>query len=222
VKIRSFALAAALALGSVSFAAPALAQSDSGYVGGTGTWKSGTGLCWRTSYWAPSMASAECDPDLMPKPAPVAPRAAPTPPPPPPPPAPVAKPAPPKPRALNVTLTETFPTGKATLTPAMRAKLDSDVIAKLPEFASIDSVRVEGHTDRLGSNTANQALSERRANAVATYLAEKGVPPSKIDTLGWGQIYPVKSCPDQKNRKALADCLAPNRRVTVEVSGMPK
>ena len=51
---------------------------------------------------------------------------------------------------------------------------------------------------------------------------EPGESNAGSQTLGWGQIYPVKSCPDQKNHKALAECLAPNRRVTVEVTGMPK
>ena len=79
----------------------ASAQSKQGYwtQGGDTVWKSGTGLCWRASYWTPAMAVVECDPDLMPKP-----MASPPPPPPPPPP-PAPKPAPkPAPVAEKVTL----------------------------------------------------------------------------------------------------------------------
>ena len=51
----------------------ASAQSKQGYwtepAGGDAVWKSGTGLCWRAGYWTPAMAIAECDPDLVPKPA---------------------------------------------------------------------------------------------------------------------------------------------------------
>jgi outer membrane protein OmpA-like peptidoglycan-associated protein len=50
----------------------------------------------------------------------------------------------------------------------------------------------------------------------------KGVMPSKVETIGMGKTLPVKSCPDQKDRKALNACLQPNRRVEIEVRGMPK
>ena len=51
----------------------AVAQSKQGYwtepAGGDAVWKNATGLCWRDGYWTPAMAIAECDPDLVPKPA---------------------------------------------------------------------------------------------------------------------------------------------------------
>ena len=51
---------------------PANAQAPAnGYVQSLGgTVKSGFGLCWRTGYWTPQMATEECDPDLVPKQAP--------------------------------------------------------------------------------------------------------------------------------------------------------
>jgi OOP family OmpA-OmpF porin len=81
-------------------------------------------------------------------------------------------------------------------------------------------VLVTGHTDRLGSQQYNQKLSERRAAAVASYLASKGVAKDKIETLGMGKTQPVPGvvC-EQKNRKALIACLQPHRRVEVEVKG---
>ena len=62
--------------------------------------------------------------------------------------------------------------------------------------------------------------SERRAAAVAAFLAAKGVPKDKIETLGMGKTQPVPGvvC-EQKNRKALIVCLQPHRRVEVEVKG---
>lgn len=222
MKIRSLAIAV---LAFWAAAASAQNVTESGYWSGSGTWKNSTGQCWRSSYWTAPMATAECDPELVRKPAPeapvVAPRAAPTPPPPPPP-APAAKPTPPKPQPLNVTFTDTFASGSAAITPSMRQKIDNEIVAKLNDFQSISSIRVEGHTDRMGNKIANQRLSERRANAVASYLATKGVDKGKIETIGWGTLYPVKTCPDQKNRKALAECLAPNRRVSVQVTGVRK
>jgi OmpA-OmpF porin, OOP family len=145
--------------------------------------------------------------------------------PPPPPPAPVAKPEapkpPPPPKPINLSSTELFEFNKAVLTPEARGKLDSEVIDKLKDLKSIRYIIVNGHADRLGSPQYNQQLSEKRAEAVRAYLVSKGVDASSIETLGFGKTLPVKSCPDQA-RKALIECLAPNRRVVVEVQGMPR
>lgn len=218
-------LLVAIALSATSFAATA--QND-GYAtsGAAGAiWKNPFGLCWRTGHWTPAMANAECDPDLVRKPA-AAPRPAPAP-------APRAAPAPrtaPKPMAKRagpakpvvITITAaSFATNKASLAADARAKLDSQVIARMnKEFATIALVHIEGHTDRRGSHQYNQKLSERRADAVAAYLISKGVDRTKVQTIGMGKTNPIKSCPDNKDRKAFAECLAPNRRVTVEIRGM--
>jgi OOP family OmpA-OmpF porin len=160
-------------------------------------------------------------PKPAPAPAPVA-RPAPAPAPAP---APVAKPEAPKPappKPISLASTELFEFNKATLTPEARTKLDSEVIDKLKSLTSIKYIIVNGHADRLGSPQYNQALSEKRAEAVRAYLVSRGVDASGIETLGFGKTLPVKSCPDQKDRKSLIECLAPNRRVVVEVQGMPR
>ena len=54
------------------------------------------------------------------------------------------------------------------------------------------------------------------------YLVSKGADASKIETYGFGKTLPVKSCPEQKDRKALKACLEPNRRVEVDVQGTAK
>ena len=167
---------------------------------------------------APAAPAPVAPPAAAPAPAP-APAAAPAP-------APVAKPEapkpPPAPKPINLTSTELFEFDKATLTPDARSKLDNEVIGKLKDLRDIKYIIVNGHADRLGSPQYNQVLSEKRAEAVRAYLVSKGVDASGIETLGFGKTLPVKSCPDQKDRKSLIECLAPNRRVVVEVQGMPR
>lgn len=139
---------------------------------------------------------------------------------------PVAKPepapAPKKPAVVNLASTELFEFNKATLTDDAKKKLDGEVIAKLRDIGQVRYIIVNGHADRLGSSQYNQRLSERRAEAVRAYLVSKGVDASKVETLGFGKTLPQKSCPDQKERKALIECLAPNRRVVVEIQGTPR
>lgn len=55
------------------------------------------------------------------------------------------------------------------------------------------TVRVEGHTDSVGTKAYNQGLSERRANAVADYLIAKGVSVNQVSTKGYGFSKPVAS-----------------------------
>jgi len=194
-------------------------------------WRSGTyngtkglagNLCWRTGYWTPSMAIRECEPDLVAVPvaAPVPPPAAPTPPPaaaptPPPPP-----PAAPGVQKITLASKALFDFDKAVLKPEGKDAIDREIIAKLRDVSKLELVLVTGHTDRIGTQAYNQRLSERRANAVRDYLVSKGVPRDKIETLGMGKTQPVPGvvC-NQKNMKELIACLAPNRRVEVEVKG---
>jgi OOP family OmpA-OmpF porin len=178
------------------------------------------GLCYRTGYWTPQMAIADCDADLVPKPPapPPPPAAAPTPPPPPPPP-----PAPaPAPQVQKITLASKalFDFDKAVLRPDGKAAIDNEIIAKLRDVQKLELVLVTGHTDRIGTQQYNQKLSERRADAVRDYLVSKGVPRDKIETLGMGKTQPVPGvvC-NQKALKELIACLAPNRRVEIEVKG---
>jgi OOP family OmpA-OmpF porin len=135
---------------------------------------------------------------------------------------PAPKPAPAAPKPVNIASTELFEFNKATLTPDARGKLDAEVIAKLRDLRNIKYIIVNGHADRLGSPQYNQALSEKRAEAVRAYLVSKGADASSVETLGFGKTLPVKACPDQKDRKSLIECLAPNRRVVVEIQGMPR
>jgi OOP family OmpA-OmpF porin len=113
-----------------------------------------------------------------------------------------------------------FDFDKAVLKPEGKAAIDSEIISKLPNVQKLELVLVTGHTDRIGTQQYNQKLSERRADAVRDYLVSKGVPKDRIETLGMGKTQPVPGvvC-NQKALKALIACLAPNRRVEVEVKG---
>lgn len=154
-------------------------------------------------------------PAAAPAPAPTpAPRAAPV--------KPEPKPEAKKPAIINLASTELFEFNKATLTADARAKLDAEVIAKLKDLGDIRYVNVNGHADRLGTPQYNQRLSEKRADAVRAYLVSKGADSGKVEVFGFGKTLPVKSCPDEKKRAALIECLAPNRRVVVEVQGSPR
>ena len=176
----------------------------------------------RSAFFAAAMSSGAvlwgCATQEAPQPAPApapAPRAEPAP-------APVAKPEPKKPAIVNLASTELFEFNQATLTPAARSQLDGEVLAKLRDIGSLRYIIVNGHADRIGSPQYNQKLSEKRADAVRAYIVSKGADASKVDTLGFGKTLQVKSCPDQKDRKALIEFLSPNRRVVVEIQGTPR
>jgi OOP family OmpA-OmpF porin len=174
-------------------------------------------LCWRTGYWTPAQSIAECDPDIAPKPQPPAPPVVQTPPPPPP-------VAPPPKKTCDFTTVlqneETFDFNKSTLKPSARARLDSEVVAKAAGCAKVDLLLITGHTDRIGSQQYNQKLSEKRGQVVADYLKTKGLTATEV--LGAGKTLPIKSCDDKLPAKQLQTCLAPNRRVVIEVRGPAK
>ncbi len=178
-------------------------------------------LCWRTGYWTPQMAIAQCDPDLVPKP-PAAAAARRSRPPPPPPAAAARTCAAARAAVQKITLASKalFDFDKAVLKPEGKAAIDSEIISKLSSVQKLELVLVTGHTDRIGTQQYNQRLSERRADAVRDYLVSKGVPRDRIETLGMGKTQPVPGvvC-NQKALKELIACLAPNRRVEVEVKG---
>ena len=137
--------------------------------------------------------------------------------PPPPPPAPKA----PAPRKVTFSADSLFVFGKADVSPAGKQALDK--LAADLRGVDFDVMTVTGHTDRIGSHKYNMDLSQRRANAVKTYLVESGgIPAGKIAAKGTDGSDPVTKpgeCKGTKATKALIACLQPDRRVEVEVSG---
>lgn len=89
-----------------------------------------------------------------------------------------------------------------------RANLD-ELAASLEEYDGSDLLIV-GHTDAKGTETYNQDLSERRAQAARRYLASRGVDSARIDIRGRGEYEPVASNETESGRQL-------NRRVEVAI-----
>lgn len=229
---------------------PALgnAQSNAGYlsVASGGVLKAtGAGVCVRSGQWTPALATPECDPDIAkPAPAPAKPAAAPAKPASAPAPAPApqkaaaapAKPAPAakKPEPLNIEEKielQGMAFNKADMTDDNKKELDEFFAmlkkpAKEPvarQEVALGAVIVTGHSDRIGAMKLNMKLSEQRAITVRDYITSKGIDQKLIFWEGKGPKQPIpvtKFCDNKMNRKQLIECLAPNRRVTVEVVGL--
>ena len=90
-----------------------------------------------------------------------------------------------------------------------------EVASKIKANADVELVLVTGHTDRLGSESYNQKLSERRANQVKAYLMTQGVSAKRLQASGKGESEPVVACKGEKPNKKLIECLQPNRRVVI-------
>jgi outer membrane protein OmpA-like peptidoglycan-associated protein len=111
--------------------------------------------------------------------------------------------------APAVNLTVNFPTGSAELTPAARASLGALGKALASSDLASFRFRIEGHTDNVGSAESNLALSQKRAEAVVSYLTSQyRVAPSLLEAVGVGQEAPLVRTPPQTPE-------ARNRRVQV-------
>lgn len=68
-----------------------------------------------------------------------------------------------------------------------------DILADFMKAKPNIRILVEGHTDSVGGLETNQILSEKRAEAVKEYLVNKGIDPSRIETIGYGKSKPIAS-----------------------------
>jgi outer membrane protein OmpA-like peptidoglycan-associated protein len=93
-----------------------------------------------------------------------------------------------------------FAFGSADLTPPARAQLDS--IAEGLKLLKADAaVVIEGHTDSVGPDAYNLALSDRRAAAVKRYLVERhGIAEQRLATIGKGKTEPLADTPPNAAR----------------------
>lgn len=107
------------------------------------------------------------------------------------------------------------------LLPAGRANIDHMMSRLNAAYSQVNTIRLVGHTDRLGEAAYNQALSERRAATVRQYIIGKGFQ-GEIAASGRGETQQVAACDGVKPRAALVECLQPNRRVDIEISGIKR
>lgn len=136
---------------------------------------------------------------------------------------PVERPVPPQraaPRRVELSADALFAFGRSDLSdllPKGRRELD-ELVASLRDVRDVMRMRVIGHTDRLGSDASNERLALARATTVRDHFVRAGVPARVIEVDSRGEREPKVQCQD-KNREALIACLAPNRRVEIEIAG---
>jgi outer membrane protein OmpA-like peptidoglycan-associated protein len=107
---------------------------------------------------------------------------------------------------LNMPGNVTFATNSADLNAGFFDVLNS--VAMVSNEFEQTVIEVAGHTDNTGSDTYNQQLSERRANAVAAYMRTREVRSDRIITVGQGELRPVASNETAEGRQQ-------NRRVEI-------
>ena len=102
-----------------------------------------------------------------------------------------------------------FPVNSATIQPGGVDEINrvARVLSQYPQTTVI----VAGHTDSTGSESANQQLSERRANAVKNAIIGKGVAAQRISAIGYGESKPITDNATESGRRL-------NRRVEIVIT----
>lgn len=97
-----------------------------------------------------------------------------------------------------------FPTASADITRAAAVALDSltQILRRCPNA----KIEIAGHTDNIGDEPSNQALSQRRAEAIRRYLLLAGIPAARLSAIGYGSTHPIAANDDEAGR-------ADNRRI---------
>lgn len=100
---------------------------------------------------------------------------------------------------------------KATLRPESREALD-ELVALLEDNPNV-TIELSAHTDRVGSDTYNENLSQRRAQSVVDYLIAHGIPADRLTAKGYGKSTPTTV---SKNRTEKYDFLPEGQVLTSE------
>jgi outer membrane protein OmpA-like peptidoglycan-associated protein len=117
----------------------------------------------------------------------------------------------PTPRGMVLTLGDVlFDTGRSELKSGATRKIDQ--LAQFLMEHPDRRVQIEGFTDSVGTDSYNEDLSQRRADAVKAALINRGIEPSRVGTEGYGKAYPVANNNDSGGRQL-------NRRVEVVIGG---
>lgn len=125
-----------------------------------------------------------------------------------------APPPPPEPKEEVISTNKIhFQFNKSVILPSSHAVID-EILAGIQDRSDVEGVRVEGHTDSVGSDAYNQRLSENRAGAVRQYMVGKGYPSDKITAVGMGEGSPVADNATKAGR-------AQNRRVEFHLQLKP-
>lgn len=103
----------------------------------------------------------------------------------------------------------TFAVDSTTISPMMRDTLDGVAQSMINYPNSL--IDVMGHTDSTGSEQYNLDLSRRRAESVANYLVSRGVSRARIETIGYGEQYPIADNSTEAGRSQ-------NRRVEIRIT----
>ncbi|AVP99675.1 OmpA family protein [Ahniella affigens] len=106
-----------------------------------------------------------------------------------------------------------FDTNQATLKSASESVLQK-ALATI-QAVPTGVIEVQGHTDAVGDDASNQALSDRRAKAVLTWLTSHGVPLARLQAKGYGETQPIADNDSDTGR-------ARNRRVALHLAGCSK
>lgn len=103
-----------------------------------------------------------------------------------------------------------FDFGKASLRNDSKVELD-----KLYDIMNRSEIVIEfgGHTDNVGSEESNQALSQERVNSVKTYLVDKGIDERRISAVGYGEVQPIADNETDEGRQK-------NRRVELKITSL--
>jgi len=103
----------------------------------------------------------------------------------------------------------TFDTNSTVVKPGLQAEIKR-VAAILNQYPNT-LVRVEGHTDSVGTNEYNMGLSKRRADSIEKLLVRRGVSESRIESVGFGESMPVAANSTEAGRLR-------NRRVEIKIA----
>ncbi|MDP4262909.1 MAG: OmpA family protein [Bacteroidota bacterium] len=101
-----------------------------------------------------------------------------------------------------------FDFGKATLRPESFSQLEE--LVSYMKYKDAIRIEIAGHTDNVGKDADNLALSQQRADAIKNYLLKKGIQPSRVTAKGYGATQPIADNDTEEGRQL-------NRRTEVRV-----